>query len=108
MQFFGKFDDNDYQHWYFPEDSWCPYKQPDNKIDQNEYVFHINLPKWIHDIIKPIFVDLSGDNILSKCLHGSIRNVNKALNQILWNKCPKQVFVGKKVRNRCLFSYIRI
>ena len=47
-------------------------------------------------IIKAIFVDLSGHNVLSKFLHGSTQNVDKALNQIIWNKCPKKVFLEKK------------
>lgn len=29
----------------------------------------LNLPKWIHDIIKPIFEDLSRDELLSKRLY---------------------------------------
>ena len=84
--------DNDYRHRCYLEVCWCPCKQSDNKNDQNDYVSHINLPKWIHDIIKPIFADLTGDNVLSKCLHGSIKNFNKALNQLIWNRCPKQIF----------------
>ena len=58
----------------------------------------------IHGIIKPIFVDLSDDNLLSKCLHGSTQNVNEALNQIIWNKCPKQVFVEKKMLEIGVYS----
>ena len=46
-----EFHDNEYWHLYCPEDSWCPSKQSDNKIDQNDYISHINLPKWIHDNI---------------------------------------------------------
>ena len=92
-----EFDDNNYRHRYCPEDSWCPYKQSDNKIDQIDYVSHINLPKWIHDTIKPIFADLSDDNLLSKCLHRSTKNVNEALNKVIWNKCPKEVFVERKM-----------
>ena len=40
---------------------------------------------------------MSDDNLLSKCLHGSTQNVNEALNKIIWNKCPKQVFVERKM-----------
>ena len=66
---------------------------PYNKIDQNDYVSNINLPK-------------SDDNLLLKCLHGSKKSVNEALNQIIWNKCPKQVFVERKMLEIGVYSAI--
>ena len=56
---------------------------------------NINLPKFIHDIIKPIFEDLSKDELLSKCLHGQTQNANESLNNIIWLKCPKRVYVKR-------------
>ena len=38
---------------------------------------------------------LSADELLSKCLHGQTQNANEALNVIIWNSCPKQVFVSR-------------
>ena len=55
----------------------------------------ISLPKWIHDIPKPIFQELRSDDLLSKCLHGKTQNANEALNNIIWQKCPKNVFVHR-------------
>ena len=56
----------------------------------------INIPKWIHDEIRLINLDLSKDELLAKCLHGETQNNNESLNMI-WAKCPKNVFVTKPV-----------
>ena len=42
-------------------------------------------------------MDLSGDDLLKKCLHGRTRNANEALNRVIWNKCPKDIFVERIV-----------
>ena len=86
--------DNNYRHRYYPGYSWCPYKHSDNKIDQND-CFPYKSSQVDPKIIKAIFVDLSG-HVLSKFLNGSTQNVDKALNQIIWNKWPKKVFLEKK------------
>ena len=57
----------------------------------------INIPKWIYDEIRPIFLDLSKDELLAKYLHGETQNNNESLNNMLWAKCPKNVFVTKPV-----------
>ena len=49
----------------------------------------INIPKWIHDEIRPIFLDLSKDELLAKCLHGETQNNDESLNNMIWAKCPK-------------------
>ena len=33
--------------------------------------------------MRPIFEELSGDELLSKCLHGKTPNANEALNNII-------------------------
>ena len=55
----------------------------------------INIPKGIHDEIRPIFLDLSKDELLAKCLHGETQNNNESWNNMIWAKCPKNVFVTK-------------
>ena len=74
-----------FRHRFCPrtENSWCKW-QLDQMNGTKLYKSHISLPKWIHDIIYPIFVDLSSDNLLSKCLHGETQNVNEGFNSIVW------------------------
>ena len=43
------------------------------------------------------FVHLCSENLLKRCLHGTIQNSNEAFNQIIWKRCPKDVFVCKEV-----------
>ena len=59
--------------------------------------FAVNLPIQIHDMIKPIFEQLSDENLLRKCLHGETQNVNEGINNIIWSKCPKNIYVSRKV-----------
>ena len=47
------------------------------------------------DNFGPVFVSLSDDNLLQKCLHGKTQNNNESLNGLLWKRCPKDVFVGR-------------
>ena len=38
---------------------------------------------------------LGSDKLLGACLHGKTQNVNEALNVVIWQKCPKRVYVGR-------------
>ena len=80
------FDDDDFRHRFCPvsENTWCKWQHS-----------KITLPKWLHSIVKPIFVDLSSDELLLKCLHGRTQNANEALNNVIWQKCPKNIFVQR-------------
>ena len=40
---------------------------------------------------------LSESALLEKCLHGLTQNVNEAFNAFVWHRCPKVIFVGKRV-----------
>ena len=74
--------------------SWCKWQQ-DQINKTNRYKQKLSLPASIKQLIEPIFKDLSRGELLEKCLHGQTQNVNEAFNQILWNKCPKNIYVGK-------------
>ena len=56
------------------KDSWCKWQRhhADSRISKKQYLSKssINVPKWIHEELKPIFDDLSKDELLLKCLHG--------------------------------------
>ena len=45
--------------------------------------------------IEHVFRDLGSDELLKKCLYGRTQNANEAINQIIWQKCPKRVFVER-------------
>ena len=76
------------------EDSWCKY-QADKINNTNTYKHSPGIPIIIRDTIKPIFVSLSDDTLLSKCLHGKTQNNNESLNGVIWKRCPQDFFVGR-------------
>ena len=49
--------------------------------------------------IKPVFMELSNDNLLKKCLHGNTKNTNESINGVIWKKCPKEVCESNHTRN---------
>lgn len=68
---------------------WCPLKSGHGDPDKNQ------LPQYILDEIKPIFTALSSDELLKKCLHGGTQNSNESFHHIIWERCPKEIFVGR-------------
>ncbi|VDQ16092.1 unnamed protein product, partial [Trichobilharzia regenti] len=54
------------------------------------------LPPFVMEIIKPIFEELSSDALLAKCVHGGTQNANEAFHNLIWYRCPKTTFVGRK------------
>lgn len=71
--------------------SWCKY----NKYQGSERVYTHNhsLPEAVMKTIKPIFRDLSTTELLKKCLHGRTQNQNESVNNVIWTRIPKNVFV---------------
>ena len=68
--------DESSRHRFCPqtEDTWCKWHY-DKLKGTNTYKSDISVLMWIHDVLKPIFMDLSSD-ILRKCLHGETQNTN--------------------------------
>jgi hypothetical protein len=84
------------RHYMCPRtiDSWCKY-QCDKINNTKTYKENPGIPIVIRDKIKTIFLDLSDDKLLSRCLHGKTQNSNESINAVIWKRCPKEVFVGR-------------
>ena len=52
------------------------------------------LPFIFRGELKPIFARLSKE-LLHSCQKGLTRNQNESLNNVLWSKCSKRIFIGK-------------
>ena len=102
-----EFEEEPVRHRFCPTDAntWCKW-QHDRINGGNKYRRKPGIPKWIHDIIRPIFQDLSSDELLSKCLHGRTQNSNEAINHMIWQKCPKNIFVQRDVLEMAVNSAI--
>ena len=74
-------------------DSWCKYQQ-DISNKTTTYVSGPGLPKSVILHVKPIFVELSEDALLEKCLHGETQNQNESFNGIIWQRIPEDVCVN--------------
>jgi hypothetical protein len=85
--------DKNPQHHLCPEgeDSWCGYQK-----DKEGYKHKNGIPDCIVDLIKPIYKDLSKPELLNKCTHGLTQNVNECLNNLIWNRCPKSIYVEQE------------
>ncbi|KYN11371.1 hypothetical protein ALC57_16474 [Trachymyrmex cornetzi] len=85
------------QHSYCPEglDSWCKYQKC--KAENKEETF-IHPPAFNKDtaILKPIYEELSSDDLLKRCLDRNTQNNNEAFNHCVWNLAPKHIFIGQK------------
>ena len=84
---------NWHQHCPDGEDSWCAFKA-DKASGKNQYKPGQGLPTEVVKHVKPIFQDLSNDDLLSKCLHGKTQNQNESFNAMIWNRLPKGTYVG--------------
>jgi hypothetical protein len=69
---------------------WCPSKTGVGDADKNA------LPDCVTDAIKPVFENLTQDSLLQKCLHGGSQNINESFHNMIWQRCPKTIFVGRK------------
>ena len=52
------------------------------------------------------FKDLGCDELLKKCMHGETQNINESLNNLIWTKCPKQVYVGNSTSKMSVASAV--
>jgi len=57
------------------------------------------LPKEVFKAIKPIYEELSQDELLNRCLGGYTQNSNESFNATVWNLAPKSYSSRKKVLN---------
>ena len=73
------------------KDSWCKFW-----TDPENYKQSYRLPSVFLEELKSTYEALSEDSLLKRCLMGLTQNQNEAINGILWSKCPKTKFVGRK------------
>ncbi|KAK7111401.1 hypothetical protein V1264_011038 [Littorina saxatilis] len=80
--------DKEPHHKLCPEK--CTYKtaERDNKLA--DYKHTSSLPKYVMEMIKPVFTDLSASALLTRCLGGYTQNPNESLNSQIWKYCPKK------------------
>ena len=85
------------RHEYCPvgADSWCGWQKAQAK--GKEFTHHTNLSACILDAVKPVYDRLADQQLLERCKRGATQNANEALNQLIWDMCPKESFCSSKV-----------
>ncbi|XP_065641660.1 uncharacterized protein LOC136073639 [Hydra vulgaris] len=81
-------------HTFCPKEpgTWCQYHLDKLNNTQN-YKPGPGLPMSVIKFVKPTFIALQDENLLSKCLHGKTQNQNESFNATIWNRVPKDTFV---------------
>ena len=74
------------------DNTWCKFNK--SKQDGSVYKHNNPLPQPVCDVIKPIYRDLTNEDLLKRCLHGKTQNPNESFNSTIWQRLPKTVFVG--------------
>lgn len=87
--------DSNPQHTYC-SDSWCKYKKAVKNNQIETFKHPPALADDVQEVLKPIYEELTKDELLERCLGGNTQNNNECFNSCVWAMAPKHVFTGKK------------
>ena len=95
------------QHHLCPEgsESWCGW-QRDKANKTSIFKSKKGLPAAIVEVVEPIYNALAEPVLLSRCLDSFTQNPNESLNNLIWKRCPKKIYQGKKVVELCTASAV--
>jgi len=79
--------------------SWCNWKKAQEAGTLDTFRHKSPLSEEVYEAIKPIYEDLSRDELLNRCLGGYTQNSNECFNATVWNLAPKSYSSGKTVLN---------
>ena len=99
--------DSNPQHSLCPRgnESWCAWQRAQATGKRN-YKHKSVLPEAIVEEVIPIYRDLSEEQLLSRCLDSYTQNPNESLNKLIWARCPKKIYQGRKVVELCTASAV--
>lgn len=92
-------DDNPQHHRCMSgENSWCRYQKALATTGVENFKHdYTPLPQDVIQAIKPIYEDLSKDELLERCLGGFTQNANESLNQLIWRIAPKKLSGSRQI-----------
>jgi len=80
------------RHQFCPDNSWCAFKNRANKFTNKRH--HLD-PVFV-EFLEPTYARLTNDALLERCLPGNTQNPNECLNSLVWMRCPKHKWFGRK------------
>ena len=99
--------DTPHFHVHCPDgaDSWCRFKQ-DKVTMKKTYKPSTGVPINVVKEVKPIDARLSEDTLLEQCLHGKTQNQNESLNKMIWERAPKETFIGSQGIETAMYDVV--
>ncbi|XP_058810026.1 uncharacterized protein LOC131675170 [Phymastichus coffea] len=82
-------------------DSWCKWQRAKAEGTLDEFTHSKPLSDEVYETIKPIYEDLSKDELLDRRLGGFTQNSNESFNALLWSMAPKNVSSGLSTLSLC-------
>lgn len=77
-------------------ESWCTWQRASANGELGSYKHdYESLPRGVLDAIKPIYEDLSKEELLERCIGGL--DQNKSYNQMIWKISPKIILSGLEI-----------
>ncbi|EFN69914.1 hypothetical protein EAG_04630, partial [Camponotus floridanus] len=76
-------------------ESWCSWQRAKTANDLAKYNHNPAICNEVYEAIKPIYDDLSRDELLQRCLGGYTQNTNECFNKVVWTIAPKNSSGGK-------------
>lgn len=92
--------DKNQQHDRCPNgsDSWCAWQRASAMNSLSSFKHDYDpLPNDVSSAIKPIYEELSKEELLERCVGGFTQNNNESLNQLIWKITPKTLPAGSKI-----------
>ena len=76
--------------------SWCKYLKSKDEGKTPE-PHKPPLSDLVQEYVKPVYEDLTNDELLRRCLGKNTQNNNEPFNATVWSLVPKHLFSGKKI-----------
>ncbi|XP_029169169.1 uncharacterized protein LOC114939099 [Nylanderia fulva] len=92
--------DKNPQHENCPEgaESWCEWRkaQAANSLASYKHPTRL-IDETVENHIRPIYEELSNDDLMTRCLGGHTQNSNESFNSLVWRLSPKHLNSGHKI-----------
>ncbi|XP_071574866.1 uncharacterized protein [Temnothorax nylanderi] len=104
--------DEEPQHENCPSgpNSWCKWRQAEAAGTLQSYNHPPSLDSNVQELIRPIYEDLSSQDLLNRCCGGFTQNNNECFNKTVWQFAPKHSFCSSNIINiatylaTCIFN----
>lgn len=89
--------------------SWCAWRRAEAEGTLDTFT-HDKPPlnDTVVNVIRPIYEELTSDNLLTRCLGSFTQNNNESLNSVIWTMSPKHLHCGQKTVEIATFLAVRI